>query len=68
VKDQLCNGQGCLTRVGEDLPEDLIVFDDGHMTTAGARFLVGSGLGMKISSLLGCADVADVGAMSNCSG
>jgi peptidoglycan/LPS O-acetylase OafA/YrhL len=52
VKDQLCNAQGCLTRVGEDLPEDLIVFDDSHMTTAGARYLVGSGLGTKISSLL----------------
>jgi hypothetical protein len=51
-KDQLCNAQGCLTRVGDDLPEDLIVFDDGHMTTAGARYLVDSGLGIRISSLL----------------
>jgi hypothetical protein len=52
LKDQLCNAQGCMTRVGEDLPEDLIVFDDGHMTAAGASYLVGSGLGIKITSLL----------------
>jgi len=52
LKDQLCNAQGCLTRVGEKLPEDLIVYDDGHLTTAGARYLVGSGLGQRIDSLL----------------
>jgi peptidoglycan/LPS O-acetylase OafA/YrhL len=52
LKEQLCNGQGCLTRVGDKLPEDLIVYDDGHLTTAGARFLMGTGLGQKIDSIL----------------
>jgi peptidoglycan/LPS O-acetylase OafA/YrhL len=52
LKDQLCNAQGCLTRVGDELPQDLIVFDDNHLTTAGARYLVNSGLGRKIDSLL----------------
>jgi peptidoglycan/LPS O-acetylase OafA/YrhL len=52
LKERLCNARGCLTRVGVELPEDLIVFDDGHLTTAGARYLVHSGLGQKIDSLL----------------
>jgi hypothetical protein len=52
LKDQLCNAQGCLTRVGGLLPDDLIVFDDGHLTSAGARYLVDSGLGKRIDSIL----------------
>jgi peptidoglycan/LPS O-acetylase OafA/YrhL len=52
LKDQLCNRQGCLMRVGEELPDDLIVFDDGHLTTAGASYLLSSGLGQRIDSLL----------------
>jgi peptidoglycan/LPS O-acetylase OafA/YrhL len=52
LKDQLCNGQGCLTRVGEELPDQLIVFDDGHLTTSGASYLLGTGLGQRIDSLL----------------
>ena len=52
LKDQLCNPQGCLTRIGERLPEDLIVFDDGHVTVAGARYLLATGLGQRIDALL----------------
>jgi hypothetical protein len=52
VRDQLCNTQGCLTRVGESLPDDLIVFDDGHLTPAGARYLMATGLGQTVDSLL----------------
>jgi peptidoglycan/LPS O-acetylase OafA/YrhL len=52
LKDKLCNAQGCLTRVGDDLPEDLIVYDESHLTAAGASYLVGSGLGQRIDSLL----------------
>jgi peptidoglycan/LPS O-acetylase OafA/YrhL len=52
LKEQFCNARGCLTRVGDKLPEDLIVYDDGHLTTAGARYLMGAGLGQKIDSLL----------------
>jgi peptidoglycan/LPS O-acetylase OafA/YrhL len=52
LKDQLCNAQGCVTRVGHQLPDELIVFDDGHLTAAGARYVMASGLGQKIDSLL----------------
>jgi peptidoglycan/LPS O-acetylase OafA/YrhL len=53
LKEQLCNPAGCLTRVADQLPEDLIVYDNDHLTTAGARYLMQSGLGQKIVSLLG---------------
>ena len=52
LKGQLCDSQGCLTRVGEKLPDELIVFDDGHLTASGATYLVRSGLGQRIDSLL----------------
>jgi hypothetical protein len=52
VKDHLCNAQGCLTRVGDRLPDDLIVFDDSHVTVSGARFLLATGLGQRVDSLL----------------
>jgi peptidoglycan/LPS O-acetylase OafA/YrhL len=52
LKAQLCNAQGCIVRVGDQLPDDLIVFDDGHLTAAGARFVMASGLGPRIDSLL----------------
>jgi hypothetical protein len=52
VKDQLCNAQGCLTRIGDRLPDDLIVFDDGHVTVSGARYLLATGLGQRVDSLL----------------
>jgi peptidoglycan/LPS O-acetylase OafA/YrhL len=52
VKDALCNTQGCLTRVGDQFPDQLIVFDEGHLTASGASYLVDSGLGRRIDSLL----------------
>lgn len=52
LKDVLCNAQGCMTRVGDDLPEELIVYDESHLTAVGAGYLVGSGLGQRIDSLL----------------
>jgi peptidoglycan/LPS O-acetylase OafA/YrhL len=52
LKDQLCDSRGCLTRVGERLPEDLIVFDDGHLTVSGARYVMAAGLGQRIDSIL----------------
>ncbi|MGC1460000.1 MAG: acyltransferase family protein [Steroidobacteraceae bacterium] len=52
LKGQLCNAQGCLTRVGDRLPDDLIVFDDGHLTVSGARYLLATGLGQRIDWLL----------------
>jgi peptidoglycan/LPS O-acetylase OafA/YrhL len=52
VKEQLCNVRGCLTRVGDRLPEDLIVFDDGHLTLSGARYVLDTGLAQRIDSII----------------
>jgi hypothetical protein len=37
--DALCNADGCRVTVGSDLATDLIAFDEGHLTTAGSRFV-----------------------------
>jgi peptidoglycan/LPS O-acetylase OafA/YrhL len=37
--DALCNGEDCLTRVG-DAAEDLITFDNYHLTVSGSGYLV----------------------------
>ncbi len=39
LKDFLCNKDGCLTSTGKDLTKDLIVFDYGHLTEAGAKLI-----------------------------
>ena len=39
LKDLLCNVDGCLTSVGPNLSKDLIVFDYGHLTINGAKFI-----------------------------
>jgi hypothetical protein len=39
IKDQLCNADGCLIRVGDELSKDLIVYDYGHLTKAGSQFI-----------------------------
>jgi hypothetical protein len=48
VRDALCNTRGCVTKLGEHLPEQLIVFDYGHLTGAGASYVVNGGLGATI--------------------
>ena len=48
LKDVLCQPQGCLTQVGEQLPNDLIVYDYGHLTRAGSDFVVNNGLSTLI--------------------
>jgi hypothetical protein len=48
VRDALCNAQGCVTKLGDHLPEQLIVFDYGHLTAAGASYVVNGGLGATI--------------------
>jgi hypothetical protein len=35
----LCNADGCLTRVGPDLFEDIESFDDGHLTPSASKYL-----------------------------
>jgi hypothetical protein len=52
LKDELCDSQGCVTRVGNRMPDDLIVFDDGHLTASGARYVMAYGLGQKVDSIL----------------
>ncbi|MGM4932777.1 acyltransferase family protein [Tardiphaga sp. 619_E2_N8_5] len=37
--DALCNAEGCLTRFGDDLAHDLVVWDYGHLTFSGSRWL-----------------------------
>ncbi len=52
LKDALCNDKGCLTKVGTDFPNDLIVMDYGHLTKNGAAYLSEQVLGEKILSLV----------------
>jgi peptidoglycan/LPS O-acetylase OafA/YrhL len=35
----LCNGDGCVVRVGENLATDLMAFDAGHLTNAGSEYV-----------------------------
>lgn len=37
--DGLCNEAGCLVKVGDAVKDNLIVFDRGHMTTAGSIYV-----------------------------
>jgi hypothetical protein len=39
LKDFLCDKSGCITVVGHGADEDLLVFDYGHLTIPGARFI-----------------------------
>jgi hypothetical protein len=50
LKDILCQQQGCLTQVGEQLPDDLIVLDYGHLTLAGSEYVINNGLATLIES------------------
>lgn len=52
LKDALCNEQGCLTNVGTDFPNDLIVMDYGHLTKNGATYLSENLLGEQIMTLI----------------
>ena len=53
LKDVLCNAQGCMTKVGDNLPDDLMVFDYGHLTRNGALFIMSKGLGSFIIQEIG---------------
>jgi hypothetical protein len=39
LRESLCDGFGCLVKVGPRFGEDLIVFDGGHLTVSGASFV-----------------------------
>lgn len=44
LRDRLCDLDGCLVRVGPLIPQDLIVFDYGHLSSSGAKFILDHGL------------------------
>jgi len=48
LADIFCDPTGCMTRVGPDPRTDLVVWDYGHLTAAGARFVIDRKLGGMI--------------------
>lgn len=52
MADVLCNNEGCLTRIGNDWRTDLIVWDYGHLTAAGSRYITTHGLATRILEAL----------------
>ena len=48
----LCNDEGCLRRVGDDLPEDLIAVDYGHFSKRGSLKVVREILAPEIDKAL----------------
>jgi len=57
LRQALCNEQGCLTHVGQQYPDDLLVHDYGHLTQHGAQYITEQFLGKQILSLLQRTDV-----------
>lgn len=41
AREALCNGEGCLTRLG-DAAADIVFFDQVHLTEKGSEFLIGA--------------------------
>jgi hypothetical protein len=50
--DHLCDHDGCLTRVGNSLPQDLLLFDSGHFTENGSKRITNSYMGPIIKKML----------------
>ena len=48
----LCDDEGCLRRVGGDLPEDLIAVDSGHFSKRGSLKVVREILAPEIDKAL----------------
>jgi len=42
LTDKLCDTNGCLTSVGPNVSTDLLVYDSGHLTIAGAKLVAAS--------------------------
>lgn len=53
LRDVLCTPEGCLIRLSPDLRHDLVVWDYGHLTTPGAKFVIDRILGAEILKQLG---------------
>ena len=52
LREALCTSEGCLTSVGQQYPNDLVVHDYGHLTKNGASYLAEHSIGQKILDLL----------------
>ncbi len=52
IASGLCNSQGCLRRVGDDLPTDLTAIDYGHLSRQGSIYVARDVLGPVIRSAL----------------
>lgn len=52
LREALCTVEGCLTSVGDQYPNDLLVHDYGHLTKNGASYLAENLIGQKIMTLL----------------
>jgi peptidoglycan/LPS O-acetylase OafA/YrhL len=39
LADRLCDSNGCLTRIGSDLENDILVWDYGHLTLNGSKWV-----------------------------
>jgi peptidoglycan/LPS O-acetylase OafA/YrhL len=50
--DRLCNEQGCLRRVGETLPDDIVAYDYGHFSGNGSAYTAHNILGPAIRTAL----------------
>ena len=53
LRDLFCDPTGCMTSVGSDMHTDLVVWDYGHLTSAGAKFVIDHKLGSMIMDALG---------------
>jgi peptidoglycan/LPS O-acetylase OafA/YrhL len=63
--DGLCNADGCLTRVGPDLFEDIESFDDGHLTLSTSKYVAEHLVTPVVLKLLHNTSIATVKAGSN---
>jgi peptidoglycan/LPS O-acetylase OafA/YrhL len=52
VVASLCNSDGCLTRVGEAMPEDLLTFDLAHLTENASKYVAAEILGPVVKQTL----------------
>jgi peptidoglycan/LPS O-acetylase OafA/YrhL len=53
LTDLFCDPAGCMTSVGPEMRTDLVVWDYGHLTSAGAKFVIDRKLGSMIMEALG---------------
>lgn len=52
LTDVLCDARGCLTMVGPNPETDVVVWDYGHLTPAGARFVTETALRPALAGLV----------------